>query len=151
MRQTGDSIIATSVEAGFVGRDNLHIILPYNKDYDLKYILGIMNSRLMDFVYTFMNPEKGEALAQVKKKHIEQLPICCVNFDDPADKSLYDRMVSLVDQMLNLNRQFAEAALPSDRDMLHRQIEATDRQIDQLVYKLYDLTEEEIKIVEAEN
>ncbi len=33
--------------------------------------------------------------------------------------------------------------------MLQRQIEATDQQIDQLVYKLYDLTDAEIKIVEA--
>jgi hypothetical protein len=58
--------------------------------------------------------------------------------------------VKLVNQMLNLNKKTSEAALPQDRNMLHRQIEATDRQIDRLVYKLYDLTEEEIKIVEAE-
>ena len=35
-----------------------------------------------------------------------------------------------------------------ERTLLHRQIEAADRQIDRLVYELYDLTEEEIGIVE---
>jgi len=38
---------------------------------------------------------------------------------------------------------------PQEKELLKRQIESTDKQIDQLVYKLYDLTEEEIKIVES--
>ncbi len=150
VRQTGDSIIATVVEKGFVGRNNLHIILPVKKDFHLNWLLGIMNSRLTDFVYSVMNPEKKEALAEVKKKHIEQLPVPSARFDNPKDKSLHDQMVSLVDQMLRLNRQLSESNLPREKNILHRQIEATDRQIDQLVYKLCDLTEKEIKIVEGE-
>ena len=43
----------------------------------------------------------------------------------------------------------AAAAVPAERDMYRRQVEATDRQIDALVYELYGLTEEEIAIVEA--
>ncbi|HLD33691.1 MAG TPA: N-6 DNA methylase, partial [Candidatus Nanoarchaeia archaeon] len=62
VRQTGDSIVATLVGAGFIGRNNLHIILPRDKAYDLRFILGIINSKLIEFIYTTMNPEKGEAL-----------------------------------------------------------------------------------------
>lgn len=40
--------------------------------------------------------------------------------------------------------------IPMERTAIERQIEVTDKQIDQLVYKLYGLTEEEIKIVEGE-
>jgi hypothetical protein len=58
-------------------------------------------------------------------------------------------MVGLVEQMLELNKKLAEARIPQTAEMLRRQIEATDRQIDQLVYQLYDLTEKEIKIVES--
>ena len=57
-------------------------------------------------------------------------------------------MVSLVDRMLALHKQLHEARTPHDEIALQRQIEATDRQIDALVYELYGLTEEEIKIVE---
>ena len=42
-----------------------------------------------------------------------------------------------------------EARTPQDQTALERQIEATDRQIDALVYELYGLTEEEIAIVEG--
>lgn len=57
-------------------------------------------------------------------------------------------MVALVERMLGLHRQLAEAKLPQARTILQRQIDATGRQIDRLVYELYDLTEGEIRIVE---
>lgn len=58
-------------------------------------------------------------------------------------------MFSLVDQMLSLNKQLPAAKTDHEKTALQRQIDATDRQIDQLVYELYGLTEEEIKIVES--
>lgn len=57
-------------------------------------------------------------------------------------------MVQLVEQMLELNRQLATAAAPHTKTILQRQIAATDREIDQLVYQLYNLTPEEIALVE---
>jgi len=61
----------------------------------------------------------------------------------------HDRMVSLVDQMLSLHKRIHEARTPHEQTALQRQIEATDGQIDALVYELYGLIEEEIKIVEG--
>jgi hypothetical protein len=58
-------------------------------------------------------------------------------------------MVSLVDQMLALHKQLTDARTPHEQTALPRRIEATDRQIDALVYELYGLTEEEIGIVEG--
>ena len=58
-------------------------------------------------------------------------------------------MVQLVEQMLALNKQLAEAKTGHEQTLLQRQIGATDRQIDKLVYELYELTEDEIKIVEG--
>ena len=50
--------------------------------------------------------------------------------------------------MLDLYKQLQDAKIPQAQTLLQRQIEATDRQIDRLVYELYGLTEEEIAIVE---
>jgi hypothetical protein len=58
-------------------------------------------------------------------------------------------MVQLVEQMLALHKQLAEAKTGYEQTLIQRQIDATDRQIDKLVYELYDLTEDEIKIVEG--
>ena len=59
-----------------------------------------------------------------------------------------DKMVSLVDSMPALPKRSAVAKNPNDKVQLEREIESTDRQINQLVYELYGLTEDEIKIVE---
>jgi hypothetical protein len=147
VRQTGDSIIATLIESGFICRNNLHIILPKNPNYKLEYLLGIMNSRLMDFAYTFMNPEKGEALAEIKKEHVEKLPIRIIDFSLTPDKEKHDKIVSLVESMLELKKRLPRT--PQEKERGKREIEATDAEIDQLVYELYGLTDEEIRIVEG--
>jgi hypothetical protein len=58
-------------------------------------------------------------------------------------------MVALVTQMLDLNKKLQDARLEQEKTLLSRQIEATDVAIDKLVYELYGLTEEEIKVVEG--
>jgi hypothetical protein len=59
-------------------------------------------------------------------------------------------MVELVDHMLDLHKKLHDANTPHEKETLQRQIDATDRQIDLLVYELYELTEEEINVVQAE-
>ena len=112
--------------------------------------MGILNSKLFVFIYRLLAIEKGRVLPQVKPTILSKLPIRAINFENSEEKSQYDQMVNLVEQMLDLNQKLAEAKTPQAKNVLQRQIEATDKQIDQLVYKLYDLTDEEIKIVESE-
>jgi len=68
---------------------------------------------------------------------------------DTIVKSRYDCTVALVERMLTLHQLLATAKSGHDKTALQRQIEATDKQIDLLVYELYGLSEEEIKIVEG--
>jgi hypothetical protein len=125
VRQTGDSLIATLDTRQFVVRDNLYSIVP--KQYDLKmtYVLGILNSRLLNWYYqNAINPEKGEALAQVKRGHLAQLPIRTIDFADPADAARHARMVALVEQMLALHQRRAAARTPHEQSVLAAQIAA---------------------------
>jgi hypothetical protein len=71
-----------------------------------------------------------------------------MQFVDQADVKRHDRMVSLVQQILDLHEQRAAARTDQDKNHFQRLINATDCQIDRLVYELYYLTEEEITIVE---
>lgn len=148
VRQTGDSIIATVIGRDFVARNNLHILLPRNKQYNLLYFIGLMNSRLMDYMYTYINPEKGEALAEVKKHHVEQLPICPIDFNNAAEIKMHDQLVKMVENMLASNQRLAAAKTPHESESLQRQIVATDNRIDALVYELYGLDSNEITVVD---
>jgi hypothetical protein len=67
----------------------------------------------------------------------------------PSGVARHDRMVAWVEQMLALHWQLAAARTPPERTVLQNQIDATDAQIDRLVYELYGLTDAEIAIVEG--
>lgn len=113
------------------------------------YLLGLLNSRLLDFVIHSVASTKQGGYFEYKPMYVEQVPIYPINFDKPTDKSYHDQIVQLVEQMLELNRQLALAQDPPHKKLLTRQLEAVDRQIDQIVYTLYGLTAEEIEIVES--
>ena len=81
--------------------------------------------------------------------YLSQIPIRTINFSDPAEAALHSRMVALVEQMLSLHTRRAAAHNPQELELLARQIETADQAIDTLVYQLYGLTPEEIKLVEG--
>lgn len=64
IRQTGDSLVATLDDRQFIVRDNLYSMVPRTDKMDLRYILGFLNSHLLNWFYqNIVNPERGEALA----------------------------------------------------------------------------------------
>jgi len=84
------------------------------------------------------------------KRFIEQLPIPTIDFTNPTEKAQHDKLVALVDNMLELHKKHHEARMERDKELYERQIKVVDAQIDRLVYDLYGLTEEEVKVVEGE-
>jgi hypothetical protein len=116
--------------------------------YSIHYLQGLLASRLLDFcLHRISSPFRG-GYWSYGKRFIELLPIRPIDFADPVDAGRHARMVALVEQMLDLHQRLAAVRTPDEKVRLERQIAATDREIDQLVYELYGLTEEEIKIVE---
>lgn len=113
------------------------------------YLLGVLNSRLLShYLRKISTPFRGGYLA-LNRQYIERLPIRPIDFDNPADVALHDKMVTLVERMLDLNQRRAAEKNPNTLKQLETQITATDNQIDRLVYELYGLSEEKVAIVES--
>ena len=111
--------------------------------------MGLLNSNLLTYLHRQIAPPKGNNYFEVKTRIIGRLPIRTIDFTDAKDKARHDTMVELVEAMLSLNKQLVAAKTAHEKTALQRQIDATDRQIDNLVYELYGLTDDEIKIVEG--
>jgi REP element-mobilizing transposase RayT len=207
-RQTSDSIIGTLIGKGFIMRNNTHIILNKdNSEYNLKYVLALLNSKLVNWYYWTINPEKGEAMAEVKAFHLGLLPIPAIDKGfKPLVEELAGKMLSLNSDLQTKRQRFLKRlsdnfAISTNKGInplvitkaletfdeldfaqflaelkkqkisltlkrqdeweeyfneyktechsLSAQISATDKEIDALVYALYGLTEEDIKIVEG--
>jgi hypothetical protein len=136
------------VGSGGGGGGGYGITLKNNFELDDLYLLGLLNSSLLSvYLKTISTPFRGGYIA-LNRQVIEQLPIRTINLSDGSDKIMHERMVQLVELMLKLHKQFTTLHTDHEKTTLQRQIDATDCHIDQLVYELYGLTEEEIRIVE---
>jgi hypothetical protein len=115
---------------------------------DELYLLGLLNSRLIEFYWKVMFTDFKSSFPQVTLFSISQIPIRTADRKQPADKARYDKMVELVESMLKLHKDLPKAKTPHETESIHRRIAATDKQIDTLVYELYGLTEEDVQIAE---
>ena len=147
IRQTADSIIAHIDKNRYLSLKNVHNVKIVDNSLTYEYLLGLLNSKVMTWWYRELIPEKGRVFAEVKVVNLEKLPIHTIDFSKPTEVKQHDRMVALVDRMLELHKK--TPATPQEQERLTRDIESTDREIDKLVYELYGLTEEEIQIVEG--
>lgn len=118
---------------------NLHL-----KDDKYELITGIINSRLISFWFKnrFLFEDKLFPYARISQ--LEQIPIPKKN-----DAKKEKKIVNLVTQMLQAKQQQTNAITERDKNFIENQIASLDTQIDNLVYELYGLTDEEIRIVEG--
>lgn len=127
------------------------LILKEKDDAQYLYILGLLNSKLLDlYLHRISVPFRG-GFYSANRQFLEPLPIHRIDFDDPTETKLHDDLVALVDRMLELNKHlFPIRNTPcNERDELLREINHTDNEIDNLVYDLYGLTEDERRIVKG--
>jgi hypothetical protein len=122
---------------------------------DDAYLLGILNSRLFWFAIGNISIPFGVRAGKYRYRliyqYMEKVPIRVVNFSDRADVARHTRIVELVKSILALHTQLAAANSAVQTGVFQRQIDATDAEIDRLVYDLYGLSDEEIALVEAES
>ncbi|MDR3062941.1 MAG: Eco57I restriction-modification methylase domain-containing protein, partial [Methanobrevibacter sp.] len=200
LRQTGSYPICALDSNKFYTLDTVHNGILINSNFELKYILCLLNSKLIQFLYESSINESGKVFAQVKIIYINPLPIKSISlekqkiFVDLAkqiinkNKELHDETnsfhkylrsdfnVSRINNKLNkyyelsfddlykeVKKQNKEVTR-KQKDILEKEfiesvdiikplkskISNIDNEIDKKVYELYDLTNEEIKIIKKE-
>ena len=141
---------ALDVKGEYLGLTDTTVLFNNNQQEDIRYILGLLNSKLLTFRFRSIGKLKSGGIIEYFWNSVSKLPVRAIDFSNAADRARHDKIVELVERMLDLHKQLAAAKNPNDKTRLQREIEATDREIDRLVYELYGLTEKEIKIVETE-
>ena len=130
-RKVGKELIASYADKGIYYEQTIHSCHITDKKFKTKFILGLFNSTLFKFYYRKTNSQGGDIFPQVRISSVENLPIKI------ADSKSQEKIEILVDQILTKK---SNNATTDTTDL--------ENKIDVLVYKLYDLTEDEIKTVE---
>jgi hypothetical protein len=140
-------LMATFASETFITNKNLYSVLPKSSIPDILAVLGLINCRLISYLYIKqVTQATKDDFPQVTIRDILALP-----FPAMTSKVHYNQLIKLVEQILDMHKQLQKTKTPHEKESLQRQIVAVDREIDQLVYQLYGLTDNEIKIVEAAN
>lgn len=113
------------------------------------YVLGVLNSRLLPFFFQQISSRFQGGWFAYEPRYLRRLPIPYITFDDVDGSKRQAEIIDLAKAMLALQRQLADARNPDAATRLRRQVEATNRRINRLVYDLYGLTDAEIAIIEA--
>jgi len=136
-RQTADEIIASYDTDNYYYSNTLHGTCIIDKNYNPLYILGILNSKLITWYYRNTTAEHGKVFAQVKIELLKLLPI------RKASETLQNPIIYIVEKILILTKSedYLENSIKKEK------VKKYENKIDQMVYKLYALTLEEIEIV----
>ena len=130
-RQTGDSLIATYDDKQFFTLDSTHIQVLKNQNFNIKYLLALFNSKLINYWYKINICETGRVFAQVKAIQLKKIPIPNISLSEQQP------IIALVDKILSAKKENPAADTAE-----------LEREIDLLVYGLYGLNQEEICIIE---
>lgn len=115
---------------------------------DIRYITGLLNSRLMWKWYRHRAKRRGIGL-EVNGNVLSDTPMRTIDFSDRPEANLHDRIVCLVSRMMELQCKMENVRTEYEVTSIARRIEATDRDIDTIVYELYGLTQREIEALES--
>jgi adenine-specific DNA-methyltransferase len=113
------------------------------------YILALLSSKLFwFFISNTSTALRGNAF-RLTPEYINLFPVKVIDKKNKLEIQAHDNLVSLVDKMLELKQKEATEPNQQAKTMISRQIEGVDKAIDTAVYGLYNLTEDEIKVVEG--
>jgi len=129
IRQTGENLTAALDNFGYLTMDTTHII--FDSIIDIRSLIGILNSKLLNWYYQKMVSEINRVFAEVKIVNLKKLPIRITK-----DATL-KKISFLVNEILMNSK---DLIIKSD----------IEQQIDNLVYRLYDLTYEEVRVIDPE-
>jgi hypothetical protein len=120
-----------------------------NKSVSEKYLLGLLNSNLLDWFLKKISTQMRGGWFSFESKYIKHLPIKVIdkNNNDFVRKS--NEIERLVDELIQFNTEKLTLKLPTKIQQLDSRIDYCENKINQFVYQLYELTEDEIKIVEG--
>jgi len=137
----GRKLSGTFVAEPMALDQSLYVAISERKDEELlKHVLGVLLSAIGAWYFRTKYSIYDTLYPWYTKKQLSQFPM----------KPKNPKLVQLVDAMLALNSRLAFARTDQERTALQRQINAADRQIDQVVYQLYGLTDVETALIEGQ-
>jgi type I restriction-modification system DNA methylase subunit len=142
---TGKTIIATYIPYTSYCNTLLFVLKVKDNSFSYATLTGILNSTLIGWYFRKkFQISDSDTFPQIMIRDILEFPIPDISNKSGSNIGLF------VEQLIKLHEELKTTKLPDKIEQIQARIEYTDDKINQLVYQLYDLTEEEISIIEKQ-
>jgi len=142
---TGKTIIATYIPYTSYCNTLLFVLKVKDNSFTYTTLTGILNSTLIGWYFRKkFQISDSDTFPQIMIRDIQEFPIPDISNKSGSNIGLF------VEQLIKLYEDLKTTKLPDKIEQIQARIEYTDDKINQLVYQLYDLTEEEISIIEKQ-
>ncbi len=144
IRQIGVTPIATLDTDRFYCLNTIYKITSLNNNFNYRYVLAIINSKLIKFFWKIKFYDSKLLFPKIKKAYLDCIPIKKISMSKQLP------LINLVDKMVSLNKQLNKIGnkKTDEQAKIEGKLKGIDKEIDDLVYKIYDISEEEKKIIE---
>lgn len=136
---------ALDAKCEFIGITDTTVLYDNEQPEDLRYILGVLNSRIATFRFGFLGKLLGGGMFEYYENTVSKLPIPRRR---PGDLD-HDEMVNLVDRRMEAERDRRSSLLNEEKRMLFLVIESIDREIDALVRNMFGLSDDEWSLISS--
>ena len=120
-----------------------------SKTIDHRYLLALINSRLLDWLLKSISVPFRGGYYSWGKRYIERLPIVVPDLGSREGKKTHDAIVTLVDRIIDLKRKRTDAGEGQRATVLTRQIDSVEQEINSIVYDLYRISDDERRRIEG--
>jgi adenine-specific DNA-methyltransferase len=136
-------LVATIIEPKAYFADSTNSIsITDNCLYSLEYILGLINSKIYQWRFKLTSTNNN-----VGTNEIEALPFRLIDFDNPTDVDIHNKITSMVSQLLVTKSTIDELPNSSEKSYLERKVEGLTGNIDQAIFDLFNINEFELEVI----
>jgi hypothetical protein len=147
VRRVGDRLVAAHDRSQHYCVHTLYTARPRSDGgYPLKFLLALLNSRVLQFVHRKTNPQKGKVFPEVRIYSLNDLPV--PSLSTGARRERADRIAGFADRVIEAAAGLASAASPHDRDARGRELSAVREELEAEIYRLFGLSADQVAAVE---
>lgn len=144
--RASENRFALDAERKFLGLTDTTVLYDRGQQEDLRYILGVLNSRVLSARFRFIGKLLGGGVYEYYENTVTQLPIPRRAPGDPE----HDQMVLLVRRREEAAVELASTYVHDERVLLREEVDALDQEIERLVQRLFELSDDEMGLLDEQ-
>jgi len=148
VRETGKMFFSTIDKEGIITTRSIYNVIFYSQKIKPEFYLGLLNSNLYKFYFKSIISPNTNIFPKIRIVQLKQIPFPKLDIEKSSEKLIYHKITENAEKIMNYYNELANLKIQSQKDNILRKIKFSENEINKYVYQLYNISENEIEIIE---